>query len=169
MLAVTHLIVSLLLIQLFLLDRNDAFVALLFGVLIDVDHVLGLKNYAQANGLAAMLDFDSLMHADGHWKSLMHNPIAVAIVAPLAFAYRMAIPLVFWGVHILMDYVEDALLGIFSATEATFLVVVALTLATIRYRKYLDSFNSGTIRHYIRLELSKIGNLFGPADFSRPH
>ncbi|MGQ9586759.1 MAG: hypothetical protein ACUVT7_00010 [Thermoplasmata archaeon] len=169
MLAVTHLIVSLLLIQLFLLDRNDAFVALLFGVFIDVDHILGLKDYVQANGFSAVLDFDSLSHAEGHWKSLMHSPTAVAIVAPLALASRLAIPLVFWGVHILMDYVEDSFLGVFSAAEATFLVIVTLTLVVVRYRKYLDSFSSGTVRHYVRLELSRIGNLFGPADFSMPH
>src|SRR4030066_378891 len=50
MLALTHIVASLLLIQLMTLDRNDAFVALLFGVFIDLDHLFGLKNYAESVG-----------------------------------------------------------------------------------------------------------------------
>ena len=40
MLAITHLVVSLLLIQVLMLDRNDSFVALTFGVFIAMGNFL---------------------------------------------------------------------------------------------------------------------------------
>ncbi|MGD9962917.1 MAG: hypothetical protein AB7S97_03350 [Thermoplasmata archaeon] len=135
MLAVTHLVVSLALIQILTLDRNDAFVALMFGVFIDVDHLFGLKDYMDARGVAAVLDFDSLMHADGQWKSMLHSPIAVMVVGPVATASRLALPLVFWGVHITMDFAEDAYLGLFSAFEMALLAGSATALLVIGFRR----------------------------------
>src|SRR5512137_378254 len=122
MLSITHIVVSLLLIQLMSLDKNDAFVALLFGVFIDLDHLFGLKNYAQAHGVMSLFNFDNLTNPGGHWKSLMHNPVAIAVVGPLSFVSRLAIPLIFWGMHIGMDFVQENLLGVFSEAEAMLLV-----------------------------------------------
>ncbi|OGS41834.1 MAG: hypothetical protein A3K67_03095 [Euryarchaeota archaeon RBG_16_62_10] len=160
MLAITHLLVSLLLIQIFLLDRNDAFVALLFGVFIDADHLIGLQSYAKANGIMAVFDFDSLMHADGQWKSLMHNPVAAGIVAPISIMSRLAVPLLFWAAHIAMDFVEDAYLGIFSTPEAIFALLVGLSLVSIRYGRYIESFSTGTLSHYLRMELDGLRGIF---------
>src|SRR5512136_1988632 len=111
MLSITHIIVSLLLIQVLSLDRNDAFVALLFGVFIDLDHLFGLKEYAQANGIASLLNMHTIVDPGGHWKSMMHNPVAIAVVGPLSIVSRLAIPLIFWGVHLAMDAVQNACLG----------------------------------------------------------
>jgi len=160
MLAITHIIVSLLLIQIFLLDRNEAFVALLFGVFIDVDHLFGLHLYAKANGVMAVFDVDSLMNADGHWKSMMHNPVAVGIVGPLSVAFRLGIPLVFWGLHVTMDFLEDAYLGLFSSSEAILLLLATFALISIRYGKYLESYSAGTLGHYFRMEYESVRSMF---------
>lgn len=133
--AVTHIVVSLLLIHALTLDRNDAFVALMFGVFIDFDHLFGLKSYVDVHGVAGVLDFDSLVNADGQWKSLLHNPIAVMVVGPVATASRLALPLVFWGVHLAMDFAEDAFLGLFSAWEILLLAGSAAALLLLSYRK----------------------------------
>lgn len=135
MLAVTHLIVSLLFIHLLTLDRNDAFVALMFGVFIDVDHLFGLKAYVDVHGIAGLFDFDSLMNADGQWKSMLHNPVAALVVGPAASASRLALPLLFWFVHITMDYAEDSFLGLFSLWETLLLAGSAAALFLLSYRK----------------------------------
>ena len=163
MLAVTHLIVCLLLIQLLALDRNDAFVGLLFGFFIDVDHLIGLKSYAQANGYAAIFDFDSLMNPGGHWKSLFHNPVAIAVVGPLSVASRLAIPLVFWGIHVGMDFVEESFLGNFSTVEAVLMALAAIALISLRYAKYLESYAQGTLGQYFRIEMEEVKRLFARA------
>lgn len=136
MLALTHLIVSLLLVNLLTLDRNDAFTALLFGVAIDADHLFGLKEYVEAHGAGSVLDFDSLMSADGQWKSLLHNPMAAMVVGPVAVGSRLALPLVFWGAHVAMDYAEDALLGLFSVWEMSLLVGSTALLLILCYRRH---------------------------------
>jgi len=159
MLALTHLIVTLLLIQIFLLDRNDAFVALVFGVLIDLDHLIGLKDYAHANGIKALLNVDNLMNPGGHWKSILHNPMALAIVGPLAFASRLAIPLIFWGVHIAMDIVQEGYLGQFSQTEAMLAFFSFALLITLRYSKHIESGREASLLEYFRSEMSSSRNI----------
>ncbi len=122
MLSITHIVVTLFLTQLMSLDRNDAFIAMLFGVGIDVDHLFGLAKYTESNGLTAVFDLHRLMSPGGQWKSLLHAPIAAAVVMPLSFAFRLAVPFVFWGVHLLMDFVEQTYLGNFSGIEAALAV-----------------------------------------------
>lgn len=134
------------------LDRNDAFVALLFGVFIDVDHLFGLEGYVKANGIVGLVDFDGLMNADGHWKSLLHNPVAVMVVGPLSVASRLAVPLLFWAVHVGMDYVEDAFLGVFSFPEAVLLTVMSLGLVTMRFSKHLELRPDATLWQYLAVE-----------------
>jgi hypothetical protein len=138
MLAITHLIVSLLLIQVLLLDKNDAFVALLFGFAIDADHLIGLHKYVGIHGLAGVTDISSLMHPEGQWRSMLHNPIAAAVVGPLSVVSRAAIPIVFWGLHLLMDSVAGAI-GDFSVLEAAILAFAAIALLAIRYGEYLKA------------------------------
>lgn len=165
MLALTHLIVTLLLIQVFLLDRNDAFVALVFGVFIDLDHLMGLKDYTQANGVKAIFDLDHLMNPGGHWKSVMHNPVAITIVGPLTYASRLAIPLVFWGVHILLDIVQEGFLGQFSQVEVMFMFFCASLLVTLRYSRYIESGHEGTFFQFLRRELSSSKTIFSAAPY----
>jgi hypothetical protein len=163
MIAITHLVVSLLLIELLTLDRNDAFVALLFGVFIDFDHLIGLKDYAKANGIRAVFDLDSLTHADGQWKSLLHSPVAIAVVGPISVASRLMIPLLFWGVHISMDFVEESFLGNFSTPEAMLLAISGIGLVTIRYGKYLQSYAAGTFSQYLRIEFGWLKGIVRPS------
>ena len=163
MIAITHLVVSLLLIELLTLDRNDAFVAVLFGVFIDFDHLIGLKDYAKANGIRAVFDFDSLTHAGGQWKSLLHNPVAIAVVGPISVASRFMIPFLFWGVHISMDFVEESFLGNFSTLEAMLLAIASIGLVTIRYGKYLQSYADGTFSQYLSIELGWLKGIVRPS------
>ncbi len=156
MLAITHLAVSLLLIQLLSLDRNDAFVALMFGVIIDVDHLFGLNSYAKTNGIASIFDLKSLMNADGQWKSLLHSPISIMIVGPISTASRIAVPLIFWGIHISMDWLEDSLLGVFSGPELILMACASGTLLWIRYSFYKSLYSDSSFLKYIVSELRSL-------------
>jgi len=160
MLALTHLIVALLFIQIFLLDRNDAFVALVFGVFIDLDHLIGLGDYAHANGVKALFDLDNIMNPGGHWKSILHNPVAVVLVGPLAYASRFAIPVVFWGLHIAMDLAQGEFLGQFSQAEAMLAFFSGALLVTLRYSKYIDSGHESTLAQFLRSEVHSAHNMF---------
>jgi len=160
MLALTHLIVTLLFIQIFLLDRNDAFVALVFGVFIDFDHLFGLRDYTQTNGIIAVFDFDNILNPGGHWKSVLHNPIGLAVVAPLAFVSRLAIPLVFWGLHVALDIVQEGFLGQFTRAEAMLAFFSFALFVTLRYSKYLDSGHEGTLLRFLRSEMTSARGLF---------
>ncbi len=160
MLSITHFVVTILLIQLMSLDRNDAFVAMLFGVFIDVDHLFGLVKYTESNGVNAVFDVHRLMTPGGQWKSMLHTPIAAAVVMPLSAAFRLAVPFVFWGVHLLMDFVEQNYLGNFSNVEAGLLVFAGLGVATLRYSQYLMTDSTPSFREYLRSELETARTIF---------
>ena len=162
MIALTHLVVSLLLIELMHLDRNDAFVALVFGVFIDLDHLFGLRDYVQANGMKAVFSFDDIVNPGGHWKSLMHSPIAVMVIGPVSIASRLAIPLLFWGAHVLMDVVQEQVLGVLSSQEAIFLFLAAAGLVTMRYAKCIVAGSASTLGEYLRFEIGAIKALPRP-------
>jgi len=160
MLALTHLIVALLLIQVLMLDRNDAFVALVFGVFIDLDHLFGLRDYAQTNGMKAVFDFDNILSPGGHWKSILHSPIALAMVGPLAFVSRLAIPVIFWGTHVAMDIIQEGFLVQFSRAEAMLAFFSFASLVTLRFSKYIDSGHEGNLGRYLKSEASSVKDLF---------
>jgi hypothetical protein len=160
MLSITHIVVTLFLIQFLTLDRNDAFVAMLFGVFIDVDHLFGLVKYTQVNGVASIFDFHSLMNPEGQWKSILHSPIAAAVVTPLSFAFRLAIPLLFWSVHLLMDFAEQTYLGHFSGLEAGLFIFAGLGLLTLRYGRHIMNSEAPSLSTYLRSEIEEIRNIF---------
>ena len=159
MLSITHIVVTLLLIQLMSLDRNDAFVALLFGVFIDVDHLFGLVKYTETNGIASVFNLHTLMNPGGQWKSMLHNPISAAVVMPLSFAFRLAIPFLFWGTHLFMDF-AGAYLGSFSVVEGWMLVFGSLAFVTLRYGRYIITDSKPSFGNYLKRELLEIKGLF---------
>jgi hypothetical protein len=162
MISVTHLVITLLLIELMHLDRNDAFVALVFGVFIDLDHLFGLRDYVEVNGMKAVFDFQSLVNPGGHWKSLMHTPIAVMVVGPVSIASRLAIPFLFWGVHLLMDIVQEQFLGVLSYHESVFLLLASAGLLTLRYARCIMAGTASTLAEYLRLEFGRIRAFSSP-------
>ncbi len=150
-------------IQLMNLDRNDAFIALVFGVFIDLDHLFGLKEYTEARGITALLDFDSLMNPGGQWKSLFHNPMAIGVIAPLSAGSRLGIPILFWGVHLIMDFAADMFLGLFSAPEALLLALAGIALVSIRYARCTESGRGEGIAGFIRNEYGAVKGIFRPS------
>lgn len=161
MLAVTHLLFVLLFIRLLDLDGNEAFVALLFGVFIDLDHLMGMPEFIHQNGVASIADAEAFMTSDIQWKSLFHSPVAVLVVAPVAIAFRYMFPLLIWGSHLLMDWVQEAYLGLFSFAEIALLMLMLSIYGWIEYRAFMELPRSRFVPlEFMRWELSKLTNWF---------
>jgi hypothetical protein len=152
MLAVTHLVLALLLIKAFKLDRNEAFATLLFGVFIDLDHVLGMVDFIAKDGWGNVLNLDAAMNTGVQWKSLIHSPEGAILVVPTAVLFRWAIPAIAWGLHLVMDYVQMNYLGICSGPEMVLLAGLIISLFYLEWRNHLEMGRRLTVRELIDIE-----------------
>ncbi|HDP97091.1 MAG TPA: hypothetical protein ENN25_05305 [Euryarchaeota archaeon] len=134
MLATTHIAVTLLLIMALNLNRTEALVALTFGVFIDFDHLFGLGSYVRAEGAAGIVDVSGMMSADVQWKSVLHSPVALGLFVPMSDSFRFFIPIIFWGTHISLDYIQQNFLGIASLAEMILFSSVVVALIFLRSR-----------------------------------
>jgi len=155
----THLAVTLLIVMLFRLDENEAFVALLFGVFIDIDHLFGYVDYITTYGVVGAVDAQGMLDSDVQWKSLMHNPVTVIVVAPVAIAFRYAVPLLCWVVHLTMDWAQIEILGIASPLEMLILFGSIAGIWYIRARDYRDLKGSYTLAGHVHWELDGLGDM----------
>lgn len=78
--------------------------ALSFGVVIDIDHLVQFPAYVAMNGTAALTP-GAMLEWGSAWQGVMHTPWALILVIPVALLYRTAIPLAFWGLHMVQDFV----------------------------------------------------------------
>lgn len=78
--------------------------ALGFGVVIDLDHLLAFPAYLAANGAAA-LNPSVGMHYGSAWQGFMHTPWALLVAVPALLWWRSWWPLAFWGLHMVQDFV----------------------------------------------------------------
>ena len=85
-------------------QARDWVIALTFGVLIDLDHLLQIPAYIQANGLAALKPGE-MAQWGGAWQGIMHKPVALALVGFASLALWSWLPLTFWGLHMFQDFV----------------------------------------------------------------
>ena len=104
----SHLLASLLLGLLLCrvrpFEARDWALALGFGVAIDLDHLLQFPSYVATHGVAA-LSPTAMLQWGGAWQGFMHGPWALALVVPAMLAFRSPLPLVFWGLHMVQDFV----------------------------------------------------------------
>ncbi len=167
MLATTHLLFALILIGWFGLDRKAAFATLLFGVLIDIDHVLGMAEFVKEEGLENSLNVQAALSSDVQWKSLLHSPQAVLFVAPVVLGFRMVLPLVAWGVHLLMDYVQMNYLGICSPAEMVLMGAMVLVLLQMRRADFSAITGDTSLKGLVFHEAKKVVTLVGSMPVAR--
>lgn len=154
--AVTHLVVTLLLIRLFRLDRNEAFACLLLGVFIDFDHLFGMIDFIHQDGINNILNMHAAMHTGIQWKSLMHDPMAAIILVPAAVGFRFFMPLVAWALHLLMDYVQMHYLGIASIPEFIFLGLLIVCYLYLGSKDLHFSDKPVTLRNLLNHEAAQL-------------
>ncbi len=156
MIALTHLVLALLLIRVFGLDRNAAFATLLFGVFIDLDHLFGMVNFLMKEGPTNALNVDAALASDIQWKSLLHSPEGILFVAPVVLVTRWTIPLLAWGLHLVMDYVQMNYLGISSPTEIVLLVTMGIGLLYLEHQDYVAGTEKVSSRGFLDWEVAKL-------------
>ncbi len=160
MLMMTHLVITLLIIHILRLDENEAFIALTFGVLIDLDHLFGYYSYLSIEGASGAVSPDQMLASEVQWKSMLHSTVALFVVAPLSLLFRYMIPLVVWGVHISMDYVQEAYLGITSMTEMALLAAGMVLMVHIRFRDFRNVEPAGSAGEFALWEAKSIVGMF---------
>ena len=92
----THILATTLGVQALDLHGRDAVLAYGFGVAIDIDHALKAPFYLRAVGLRDERGY--------YWRSSLQEPVAFLWIAPLCLWLGTAVPLLFFAIHLLMDY-----------------------------------------------------------------
>jgi hypothetical protein len=159
MIALTHLVLALLLIKLFGLDRNAAFATLLFGVFIDLDHVFGTFDFLVREGWSNALNYQAAMASDIQWKSLLHSPEGLLFVAPVVLTSRWVIPLVAWGLHLAMDHIQTYYLGVFSPIEMVLLAALSMWLIHLERQDHLAETGSSSFRDFLDWEVARLQHI----------
>jgi hypothetical protein len=103
MLTPTHLAVVIFAAMLLRLSRDEWFIALLFGVAIDIDHLFALPRFVADNGWSAILRQTWDDGSGLPWKSWFHYPVTAVVVGYVSVGWRLALPLLFWSLHLGMD------------------------------------------------------------------
>ena len=118
------------------LNRDEWFVALTFGVLIDADHLFAAPRYISDNGLGAIMS-PSWDDASGlPWKSLFHEPVGAFFVVPLAIGWRYMVPVIFWGTHVAADELQMATLGLSALVESVIIIAVCAGILYVAYSRW---------------------------------
>jgi hypothetical protein len=110
----------------------------MFGVLIDGDHIFAAQRYISDNGYAAILS-PTWDDGSGHtWKSLFHYPVGFFLVAPLAIGWRFMVPLLFWSVHLGMDYLQIEVVKYSTPMETLVFVSACAGILFVQFRAWRD-------------------------------
>jgi hypothetical protein len=139
MMVQSHLLATLLLgLVAGLRSRRDWALAVGFGVAMDLDHLLQVPAYV-ATHRAAALDVGAAVRWGHEWQGFMHTPWALALVLPATLLWRSWIPLAFWALHLVLDFVVATRLVVFGswqeyAVDAALVGALAAVVA-LRHRR----------------------------------
>ena len=92
----THVLVTTAGVQALHLTGSERLLAYAFGCALDVDHVIKAPFYLKAVGLKDKRGY--------YWRSSLQEPVALLWILPLCVALGTAIPILFFTMHIAMDY-----------------------------------------------------------------
>ena len=166
MLTPTHLMVVVLVAMAMRLNRDEWFIALMFGVVVDADHLFALPRYVSDNGWDAVLR-QSWDDASGlPWKSWFHYPVSAIVVGYLSLGWRLALPLAFWSAHLGMDWLQLQLAGYNTVGESAILVGSTAGALYIGYSRWsirtggsgLPGY-AGSLRESARSSVSGLGSV----------
>jgi hypothetical protein len=77
-------------------DPKQIALAYIFGVAVDIDHVVKAPFYLRAVGLRDRRGY--------YWRSSLQEPVAFLWILPLSLLLGSVVPLVCFAAHLLMDY-----------------------------------------------------------------
>ncbi|HEX2023033.1 MAG TPA: helix-turn-helix domain-containing protein [Candidatus Thermoplasmatota archaeon] len=116
-------------------DARDWALAVGFGVVIDLDHLLQIPAYVATHGLAALRPAEMMAWGAG-WQGFMHTPWALLVVAAATLAFWTWIPFAFWSLHMFQDFVVARhWVRYGSPTEVAITVALATVVAALAWRR----------------------------------
>jgi len=83
------------------------------------------------------------------------------VVVPLSIGWRYFLPVLFWAVHLELDYIQNATLSWSTPIETTVMISSCLGIVFILYRNWSDANPDGDFRQFIqtmRLHLAGYGS-----------
>lgn len=86
-------------------QARDWLLALGFGVVIDLDHLIQVPRYVMLHGWEAFLHPAGMMSWGSQWQGFMHTAWGLPLVLGASVAFRSAWPGLFWGLHMVLDFV----------------------------------------------------------------
>ena len=92
----THVLATTLGVKAMGLHGGDIALAFAFGCGIDIDHLLKLPFYLKSVGFKDRRGY--------YWRSSLQEPVALLWIIPLSIFLGTVIPIVFFVIHIAMDY-----------------------------------------------------------------
>ena len=92
----THILATTLGVKAMGLHGGDIVLAFAFGCGIDIDHLLKLPFYLKSVGFKDRRGY--------YWRSSLQEPVALLWIIPLSIFLGTVIPIVFFVIHIAMDY-----------------------------------------------------------------
>lgn len=92
---VTHVLATTLGVRVLKLTGSDAVLAYVFGVGVDIDHVIKAPFYWRA-GLRKERGY--------YWRTSLQEPVALLWIIPLCFFLGTWVPALFFLIHLAMDY-----------------------------------------------------------------
>jgi hypothetical protein len=93
---ITHIMATAIGVQALNLRGRDTVLAFLFGVAVDIDHVIKAPFYLRYAGLTNQKDY--------YWRSSLQEPVAFLWIAPLCLFLGTIVPALFFAIHLAMDY-----------------------------------------------------------------
>ena len=92
----THVLATTLGVKAMGLHGGDIALAFAFGCGIDIDHLLKLPFYLKSVGFKDRRGY--------YWRSSLQEPVALLWIVPLSILLGTIVPVVFFVIHIAMDY-----------------------------------------------------------------
>ena len=93
---VTHALATTLGVRLLKLTGSGVVLAYVFGVGVDLDHVIKAPFYLKAIGLKNERGY--------YWRTSLQEPVALLWIIPLCFFLGTWVPAIFFLIHLAMDY-----------------------------------------------------------------
>jgi len=93
---ITHILATTLGAQALQLEGRELALAYAFGVGVDVDHAVKAPFYLKHVGLRDKRGY--------YWRSSLQEPVALLWIVPLCLFLGTVVPIVFFAIHVAMDY-----------------------------------------------------------------
>jgi len=161
-LTTTHLAVVVLFGLLINLNKNEWMVVMLFGVIVDLDHIFAAPRYIGDNGWSAVLRPTWDDGSGEPYKSLFHEPVGFFVMAPLAQGWRYLLPLLAWSSHVVLDWLQNATLAYSALVESAVLIAACAGIVAVAYSRWSEVREESTFRTYVLYLRDEVRTYLGP-------